>query len=129
MMSYLNDAHNFEFNETAFHLGFLPTEQSNPLTANMDQDFRRSTTDGVRTLQSVDRNVLKMAEKIFASKEFEQLCNAVTATIKNGNKVVFSGCGATGRLSILLEKMWRLPRAEIDMQDKKKGLPEGFSEI
>ena len=106
-MSYLDDAHNFEFKETAFHLGFLPTEQSNPQTATMEMDFQKSTADGIRTLQSVDRNVLLMAQKIFASKEFEQLCNAVLSTIKNGNNVVFSGCGATGRLSILLEKIWR----------------------
>ena len=106
-MSYLEKARQFEFEEKAFHLGFLPTEQSNALTAGLDKEFARSTAAGVRNLQSVDRNVAVMAQKIFASAEFAQLCDAVTQTISRGGKVVFSGCGATGRLSILLESMWR----------------------
>ena len=106
-MSYLEKARRFENGEKAFHLGFLPTEQSNALTANLDKEFAVSTIAGVRNLQSVDRNVLVMAKKVFASEEFAKLCDAVTQTISRGGKVVFSGCGATGRLSILLEKMWR----------------------
>ena len=106
-MSYLEKARQFEFEEKPFHLGFLPTEQSNPLTSQLDKMFAASTTDGVRNLQSVDRNVLTMARNVFASKEFAGLCDAVTNTLSSKHKVVFSGCGATGRLSILLEKMWR----------------------
>ena len=44
-------AEHFIENETEFHLGFLPTEQSNPKTRSMEADFARSTADGVRTLQ------------------------------------------------------------------------------
>ncbi len=106
-MSYLDDAKHFEFNEVPFHLGFLPTEQSNELTKFLDKEFAKSAADGIRNLQLVDRNVLKMAEKVFASREFADLCDSITDTIKAGGKVVFSGCGATGRLSILLESMWR----------------------
>ena len=106
-MSYLDDAKNFELNETAFHLGFLPTEQSHPATAAMDVEFKNSTSAGVRTLQRVDRDVQKMAEKIFTTPEFAKLCEAIYTTITTGHTVVFSGCGATGRLSILLEAMWR----------------------
>ena len=32
-------------NEKQFHLGFLPTEQSSPLTKNLDREFARSTAD------------------------------------------------------------------------------------
>ncbi len=103
----LQDAINFIENEKQFHLGFLPTEQSNPLTANLDKEFARSSVDGVANLQSVDRNVLAMAKRIFASEEFKKLADTGEKTIRNGGKIVFSGCGATGRLSILLECMWR----------------------
>ncbi|MBE6358697.1 MAG: sugar phosphate isomerase [Lentisphaerae bacterium] len=106
-MSYIDDARDFELNEKPFHLGFLPTEQSNPLTRNLDIEFRKSVTDGIRNLQQVDRNTLAMAEKIFPSPEFASLCDCIYRTLRNGNTVVFSGCGATGRLSILLETMWR----------------------
>ena len=97
----------FMENEKQFHLGFLPTEQSNPMTKHLDAEFAAATSRGVRNLQSVDRNVLEMAKKVFASKEFAKLTSDAYDTISNGGKIVFSGCGATGRLSILLECMWR----------------------
>ena len=56
-MSYIDEARDFEFNETPFHLGFLPTEQSNILTRDLDLEFKRSIPAGIRNLQSVDRNV------------------------------------------------------------------------
>ena len=97
----------FMENEKQFHLGFLPTEQSSPLTRGLDQKFAASCEAGVRNLQEVDRNVLEMAKRIFASAEFKKMVETGVSVIRNGGKVVFSGCGATGRLSILLECMWR----------------------
>ena len=94
-------------NEKQFHLGFLPTEQSSPLTRHLDREFARSTADGIKNLQSVDRNVLTMAKRVFCSEPFRKLVDSGEKTIRNGGKIVFSGCGATGRLSILLESMWR----------------------
>ena len=106
-MNYLEKAHDFVENEKPFHLGFLPTEQSNPLTRGMDEVFRHSPEDGVRMLQRVDRCVLEMARRVFASDGFAQLVERGLATVRGGGRIVFSGCGATGRLSILLEAMWR----------------------
>ena len=60
----LKQAMDFMENEKQFHLGFLPTEQSNPLTRNLDREFAKSSVDGVKNLQSVDRNVLVMAKRI-----------------------------------------------------------------
>ena len=106
-MTWQERARDFVENETPFHLGFLPTEQSSPLTRNMDKIFAASPEAGVRMLQSVDRNVLEMARRIFASPAFAALVEAGLAAVKSGGRIVFSGCGATGRLSILLEAMWR----------------------
>lgn len=103
----LKKAMDFMENEKQFHLGFLPTEQSNPLTKNLDKEFASATVNGVKSLQNVDRNVLSMAKRIFRSNEFKKLVADGVNTIRNGGKIVFSGCGATGRLSILLECMWR----------------------
>ena len=101
------EALHFLENEKQFHLGFLPTEQSNPLTAHLDREFARSCEGGVANLQRVDRNVLEMARKVFAGKEFRALVESAERTLRDGGKIVFSGCGATGRLSILLECMFR----------------------
>ena len=106
------NADHFIHHETQFHLGFLPTEQSNPLTKSLESDFRTSTEQGIRTLQRADRSVLAMAEKIFRSDEYHDLVRKGENTIRNGGRILFSGCGATGRLSILLESMWRKHCAE-----------------
>ena len=103
----LKAAMDFMENEKQFHLGFLPTEQSSPITRGLDEKFASSCEAGVRNLQEVDRNVLEMAKRIFASVEFKKLVDEGENVLRNGGKVVFSGCGATGRLSILLECMWR----------------------
>ena len=67
-------ARDFIANETQFHLGFLPTEQSNPQTRDLDKEFARSTVDGIANLQQVDRNVLEMAKKVLQSSQFKKLC-------------------------------------------------------
>lgn len=94
-------------NEKEFHLGFLPTEQPNSKTLTLDKTFISSTEEGVKMLQSVDRDVVSMAERILKSVEFSKMKSAIYEAVTSGHKVVFSGCGATGRLSILLESMWR----------------------
>ncbi len=93
--------------EQQFHLGFLPTEQSNPLTKSLSSDYAEDTKKGVRTLQRVDREVLKMAQRIFKSPQYKKLYDCTYSTIMNGGRIIYSGCGATGRLSIMVECMWR----------------------
>ncbi|MBQ4480045.1 MAG: hypothetical protein II943_05355 [Victivallales bacterium] len=93
--------------EPQFHLGFLPTEQPNPLTRDLEERFHESPAAGVRCLQRVDREVLAMCRRVFAGREYRRMSKTMLATVRNGHRVVFSGCGATGRLSILLEGMWR----------------------
>lgn len=101
------EAKEFLLNETQFHLGFLPTEQSNPKTKELDKVFRKNVSEGVGLLMSVDQDVLLMARRVLAGKEFAALAETGTKAVLAGNRIIFSGCGATGRLSILLESMWR----------------------
>lgn len=101
------EAENFLNNEKQFHLGILPTEQSNPKTKNLDKKFASATSEGVKTLLSVDKDVQKMAQRILGGEEIRRMVDASVRAVSEGKKIVFSGCGATGRLSILLESMWR----------------------
>ncbi|MBU2904105.1 hypothetical protein KO529_04855 [Arenibacter algicola] len=101
------ESDNFLYNEKQFHLGVLPTEQSNPKTYNLDLTFASNPSEGVKMLLSVDRDVQEMAERVIAGGEFEKMVKSGVNAILKGKKIVFSGCGATGRLSILLESMWR----------------------
>jgi N-acetylmuramic acid 6-phosphate etherase len=100
-------AENFLRNETQYQLGFLPIEQANPKTATMDQAFLRSTREGVRMLQSVDRDLVSLSEKALSTDRFARMTEAMHRSLSGKGKVVFSGCGATGRLSILLEAAYR----------------------
>jgi N-acetylmuramic acid 6-phosphate etherase len=93
--------------EKPFHLGFLPTEQSNPQTEHLDELFQKDIQSGVRNLQLVDANIVEMSERIFASPQYSDLRTSMGQAISRGHHVVLSGCGATGRLSIMLETMWR----------------------
>ena len=101
-------ARDFIDNEKQFHLGFLPTEQSNPITATLEEDFRRSTLAGVQCLQRGDRQMPIVMRHVFAGERFAKLVEAIVAAVTGPRgRIIFSGCGATGRLSILLESMWR----------------------
>ena len=101
-------ARDFIDNEKQFHLGFLPTEQSNPITATLEEDFKRSTLAGVQCLQRGDRQIPITMRHVFAGEKFEKLVSSMVDTLKAPKgRIIFSGCGATGRLSILLESMWR----------------------
>ncbi len=101
------EAENFLKNEKQFHLGILPTEQSNPKTRQLDQKFALDPIDGIRTLLSVDTDIIEMADRIFRSRQYNKMVDDIENAVRDGNKIVFSGCGSTGRLSILLESMWR----------------------
>lgn len=74
-------ARDFIDNEKQFHLGFLPTEQSNPITATLEEDFKRSTLAGVQCLQRGDRQIPITMRHVFASQEFARLVDSMVATL------------------------------------------------
>jgi len=101
------EAEYFLNNEQQFHLGILPTEQSNPKTRNLDSIFESSSMEGVKALLSVDEDIPPVAEKTLNGKAFHEMIEAGVGAVSSVSKIIFSGCGSTGRLSILLESMWR----------------------
>ena len=101
-------AREFLEGQKSFRLGFLPTERSNPMTVTLEDDFKRSTVAGVACLQRADRQVAICARHSLVSPEFAALVDAIESALRSPKgRIVFSGCGATGRVSILLESMWR----------------------
>ncbi len=93
--------------ETAFRLGRLPTEQPHPATAGLSETLRGDTVAGLEALLAVDRDLVPRAAEVFTSSAYGELAAAMGETLTAGRRVFFTGCGATGRLSILLESMWR----------------------
>jgi len=104
---YRREARHFLTHQTQFHLGMLPTEQSHAKTRGLAEILQDDCATGIRLLQTVDQDVADMARRMLVSDELEELVSALTDALVNGKRVCFSGCGATGRLSIMLEAIWR----------------------
>ena len=100
-------AESFLNHQQAFRLGALLTESSHPKTATLSQRIERDVGEGIRMLLGVDEEIAPAAAKVFDSDGFERLVAGMTRALADGRRVFFTGCGATGRLSILLEALWR----------------------
>ncbi|NOX56037.1 MAG: sugar phosphate isomerase, partial [Planctomycetes bacterium] len=100
-------AEQFVHRERAFRLGTLLTESSHPKTATLSQTIQQDARAGIRMLVSVDEEIAPAEAKVFLSAEYVRLVDGLTRALAGGKRVFFTGCGATGRLSILLEAAWR----------------------
>ncbi|MEM9914594.1 MAG: sugar phosphate isomerase [Planctomycetota bacterium] len=100
-------AEHYLVHDTAFRLGELPTEQPHPKTAGLSHTLIADTAAGIAALQSVDDDMPEVLRQTLAGEPFAKLLQTMTETLIAGRRVFFTGCGATGRLSILLEAMWR----------------------
>ncbi len=101
------EARRFIEEEVQFHLGILPTESSHPRTRDFSATIQHDTAAGAAMLLSVDRDIPPRAGEAFRGAEFQALVQEIVRAAREGKKVCFSGCGATGRLAIILERMWR----------------------
>ncbi|MDR2706990.1 MAG: hypothetical protein LBC02_14545 [Planctomycetaceae bacterium] len=106
-LSYQQDAEHFLLHETQFHLGMMLTEQSHPKTRGLSDKLAENTVAGLLMLLTVDDDLPPVAEKTLESVPFQKLRNDILSTLESGNRVFFSGCGATGRLAILLDAAHR----------------------
>ncbi len=90
-----------------FKLGALVTEQSHPVTANLSSVARKDTAAALGLLFQADDDVVKKFREFAASGRAEQIAAAVLKAVQGGGKIFFTGCGSTGRLSIMLDSIWR----------------------
>ena len=107
MSSAREKAQEFLEHQKAFRLGELLTESSHPKTRQLSQTIQADIPAGVRLLQSVDEDIPAALERIFAQDSFGRLIEAFHEAMRGGRRIFFTGCGATGRLSILFEAAWR----------------------
>ena len=100
-------AEEFLTREEAFRLGELLTEAFHPKTTTLSQTAAVDLPAAIRMLQSVDDEIPPAMEKVLKLDSFEWLVDAFGEALSSGKRIYFTGCGATGRLSILLEAAWR----------------------
>jgi N-acetylmuramic acid 6-phosphate etherase len=93
--------------EQAFRLGTLLTESPHPKTLRLGETAQADLPAALRMLLSVDEDIPPAARQVFASAPFRELVESLQGTLQSEGRIFFTGCGATGRLSILLEALWR----------------------
>jgi N-acetylmuramic acid 6-phosphate etherase len=94
-------------NEKEFHLGKLVTESQHPKTMNFSKIVQEDLRSGLKMLFSVDEDIIPVYRKTLNKNEFNKLVESFYLAAIDGKRICFSGCGSTGRLSVLLEAMWR----------------------
>jgi N-acetylmuramic acid 6-phosphate etherase len=91
-----------------FALGDLPTEQAHPLTTGLSVLAARDPQAAAGLLLSVETQALELmgGNGAFTSM-WQRLVQAIHSCVARGGRVVVTGCGATGRLALSLEKFAR----------------------
>ncbi|MBM3380876.1 MAG: SIS domain-containing protein [Betaproteobacteria bacterium] len=88
-----------------FHLGDLPTEGQHPKTKNLSALATSDLAQAVRLMREVDCDALRATQQKCA--DILKMAHSMQQTLKAGGRIFFVGCGATGRLSLSLEVLWR----------------------
>ena len=107
----------------SFRLGNLPTESRHPATMDLAALSRSNLPEAYRILKDIDVGVI---EKIARSgTDLDRLRDAIAATLADGHDVYFYGCGATGRLSMSIEYLWRFTHQGSPDADRVHGFMSG----
>jgi len=99
-----------------FRLGRLVTEQPHPLTADLSRLAVEDPAQALRLLHRVDREALATLQRAVAG--IEQLAAAIAETLGSGRDVHLCGCGATGRLALACETIWRHEHAGTPLENR-----------
>jgi len=87
-----------------------------PETFNLSELANNNLKEAISILKKLDSSTIAvLAEK------GQQLCylkEAVKNTFQAGNNVFFCGCGATGRLSLTIETLWRQIHVNDELTDR-----------
>jgi len=106
-LDYKEAARNFIENEKQFHLGVIPTEQSNPRTRNLSATIAKDTAAGIKTILSADTDIPAVTAKAFETPEFKRMVDDMKRVIDEKKTLLFSSVGASGRMALQLGATWR----------------------
>ncbi len=96
--------------------GALVTESSHPDTVNLSKLSIENPVKAVSVLKGLDTNTLTVLKG--KEKEIKYLADAIKDTFNSGRDVYFCGCGATGRLSLTIETIWRQVYKDTTMENR-----------
>ncbi|MFZ9520609.1 MAG: SIS domain-containing protein [Silvanigrellaceae bacterium] len=88
-----------------FKLGDLPTESQHPKTMQLSEWAQNNLPQALKVMREVDCDALRLM--VGKASEVLKLATAMRETLDRGGRIYFVGCGATGRLSLSIEVLWR----------------------
>lgn len=108
----MNTADEFLAQKAKFQLGDLPTESAHPKTWHLSEWAKGDVAQGLKALREVDLDALRRLAGQEA--QLRPFFHAVAVAREEGGRIFLVGCGATGRLSLSLDYLWRrkLPKSE-----------------
>jgi N-acetylmuramic acid 6-phosphate etherase len=92
-------------NYQKFQLGELPTEKPHPLTVGLSSVAQSDLPKALDILKKVDSLALHALAN--NAPQIEELRTQVQSVFENGGRIFLCGCGATGRLSLLIGFLFR----------------------
>ncbi len=88
-----------------FQLGHLPTERQHQKTQHLSHWSNNDLPMALKTIKEIDLDIFEVLRK--NQKQILQMSKDIKSTFAKGKRVFFCGCGATGRLSLAIETIWR----------------------
>ena len=122
-MSYESNVENFLMVKSQFQLGELVTESVHPVTKALSHQANIDVDKALTLLKSVDLEALYTLQSYLP--QIKKLHSAVRETLNNNGKIFLGGCGATGRLSLVCEFLWRWQNIDSKLQDSVVGFMAG----
>jgi hypothetical protein len=77
-----------------------------PSHGQYERSGEADITAGLKLLFYVGGNVIRKFREFVGSGRAGEIKKTILHSLKNGRRIFFTGCGATGRLSILLDSVW-----------------------
>lgn len=121
--NYLIRAREFLAVSSQFRLGSLPTEQPHPLTRELSSLSKTNIPKALSILNRIDCDALETVLK--KSPLIEVLAEKIRATLSSGRNIYLCGCGATGRLSLTCETLWRRFHLGTDLENRVRSFMAG----
>lgn len=106
-----------------FSLGHLPTEGFHPATGELALLAKSDIGSAIQLIRQIDLHAFQTVKD--ALPLIRTLSDEIHETLDSGSRVFLSGCGATGRLALALERVWRSIHAGTHRENQVQGLMAG----
>lgn len=99
-----------------FKLGKLLTEAQHPKTLHLSALAHHDLAQALEIVKEIDLDTLAILRKKL--NEVLAMAHDIKDTLEQGGRIFLDGCGSTGRLSLVLETLWRELHPEPELHDR-----------